>query len=199
MQPVAHQEIELGNLSPTEAPEQTFETHHAHFDLGIVMQCMQWMSENASNPNIWKAIGALVIIGVVIVSATGPSTCSTFYVTNDLDETLYISQLSPYSAKYDSKTNHPVWSPKSFLSSGIVKISKGYSSEVKMRVDEYYTFGDDYFYLYMNANGKPEDFYVVGRDDIQLKPTKGFFSCNVLLQSDKTGSSNTTETKYLRT
>lgn len=203
MQSVPQQEsvldIELSNISLAETQEVSVpEATNAYFHLRMIEQCMQWMSENASKPNIWKAIGALVIIGIVIVSATGPTTCSTFNVTNDLDDTLYISQLSPYSAKYATNYNHPVWSPKSYLSTGVVEISKGYTSEVKMRVDKYYTLGDDYFYLHMNTNGHSEDFYVTGRDDLQLKPTLGFFSCNVKLQSIKTDSSNSTESKFLR-
>ncbi len=70
-----------------------------------------------------------------------------------------------------------------------------------MRVDEYYTFGDDYFYLHMNANGKPEDFDVTGRDDMLLKPTMGFFNCYVKLQYGHPSTSNyhdTTQQKYLR-
>lgn len=192
-------EIEL-TIVPSQERQvvESSEAPISSFNLQLLAQYLENVRQFFSNPLVLRALAGMFIIGVIIVSSTGPSTCSSFNVTNELDETLYISQLLPYSAKYRSKSNHPIWSPKSFLSTGIVQVSKGYSSEVKMRVDEYYTFGDDYFYLHFNANGKPEDFYVTGRSGLELEPKLGFFSCTVKLKNVENTNTNTTDARYLR-
>ena len=197
MQAVTPGELELATTTHieevnSEVPQET----NFSFNLQVIQGYATRLREFTNTQNFWMGLGALCLIGVVIVAASGPTTCNTFDVINELDETLYISRLSPMSAKfYDADPkhphNHPKWSPKSLFSDGKVSVQKGYTTDVEMRVDKYYSLWDPSYTLHMDSSGKPDLFWVEGNDNVHLEPTMGFFSCRVRLKDGQAPVYNT--------
>jgi hypothetical protein len=179
-------------------------TPTSSFNLSFLKDLTDRFMALSSRDKLYAFGGALFLVGVIAVCAAGGTTCSSVTVINQLDTTLYISRLSPYTAYFNDANknkphNHPIWNDESFAERGDVSVSFGAGDKIDMRVDKYYTFNDDYFYLHLFSDQAKKP-YVSGNDKVHIEQEKGFWGCYAYLKEGAPASnSNTTAvTQYLR-